>query len=183
MAEEKKRRKRRRTASKGLSVDSVKNYGVKGLCIVAGLAAGSVVQKFVSKKDSVSGTDLLGLDGTASKVVAPLATIGVGLATSLLVKEPHLKMVGIGISAAGGVSLANNFLGENKIALGGDDNIPLPGVGNLGEITNFDQLPTNYDLEKTFHETPDGVNSDVDTVEGTDDDIDFENPVDGVDLP
>lgn len=178
-----KKRKRRRSTSKGLSVESVKNYGVKGLCLLAGLGVGSFVQKFVSKKDSVSGTDLLGLDGTASKIVAPLATVGVGLATSMLVKEPHLKMVGLGIGAAGGVSLANNFLGENKITLGGDDDmIPLPGVGNIGEITNFDQLPTNYDLEKTFHETPDGVNSDVDTVSGADDDIDFENPVEGVDL-
>ena len=180
MAEEKKRRKRRRATSGGLGKVSVKDYGVKGLCLVGGLAVGSLVQKFVSKKDSVSGTDLLGLDGTASKIVAPLATVGVGLATSLLVKEPHLKMVGLGIGAAGGLSLANNFLGENKISLGGDDEqVPLPGVGN---ITNFDQLPSNYDLEKTFHETPNTVNSDVDTVRGADEEVDFENQVDGVDL-
>lgn len=175
MAESKKRKRRSTKSPKTFSMGGVANYAKKGAALVAGIAVGTMVQKFVQKKDAVSGTDLLGLDGTSSKFVVPAAMIGVGLVTHAAVKNDTLKTVALGIGAAGGVNLVNAIAGETKIALSGnDDDKPLtpimPGVGDPVEITNYDQLPDNNELQ-VVHPDPSnmmGADADYSLVNGLD---------------
>lgn len=174
MAESKKRKRRSTKSPKTFSMGGVTNYAKKGAALVAGIAVGTMVQKFVQKKDAVSGTDLLGLDGTTSKYVVPAAMIGVGLVTHAAVKNDTLKTVALGIGAAGGVNLVNAIAGETKIALSGDDDKPLtpimPGVGEPVEITNYDQLPDNNELQ-VVHPDPSnmmGADADYSLVNGLD---------------
>lgn len=162
MAESKKRKRRSTKSPKTFSMGGVTNYAKKGVALVAGIAAGTMIQKFVQKKDAVSGTDLLGLDGTTSKYVVPAAMIGVGLVTHAAVKNDTLKTVALGIGAAGGVNLVNAIAGETKIALSGND------------TPNIPQLPVDTHEEKIWDE-------ETQVIAGNG--IDEEEPVAGVEGP
>ena len=164
MAESKKRKRRSTKSPKTFSMGGVVNYAKKGTALVAGIAIGTVVQKFVQKKDAVSGTDLLGLDGTTSKFVVPAAMIGVGLVSHAAVKNDLMKTVALGIGAAGGVNLVNAIAGETKIALSGNED-PTP---------NIPQLPVDTPEEKIWNE-------ETQIIAGNG--IDEEEPVAGVEGP
>ncbi|MCQ2607750.1 MAG: hypothetical protein MJ197_03585 [Bacteroidales bacterium] len=156
-----KRRKHRSSALAGFNTTGVTNYAKKGLALVAGIAAGSLINKFIAKKDAVSGTDLLGLDGTTSKFTTPAIVVGVGMAAHALCKNENLKTVALGIGAAGGANLINSALGENKISLSGTNDEPMiPGVGS--DKILFDELPSQNQQETTYNDKFGDVESDVD---------------------
>lgn len=155
--------KQRRFSSRtlaGFSTAGVTNYVKKGAALVGGIALGSIINKFVGKKDSVSGTDLLGLNGTLSKYSTPAIVVGIGLAAHAVCKNENLKTIALGIGAAGGANLINAALGENKISLSGTDDPMLPGVGT--DKVLFDDLPSQNEQETTYNDKFGDVESDVD---------------------
>jgi len=179
----KKRRKRRSSlsgTSKGMSKSSLLDSGVQIGEILLGVALGSQVKKFVEKKDAVSGTDLLGLDGETSKYTTPLLVcVAGGVGTMLAKNNKHLRNVALGLSVAGGASLVNAFSNKALVSLGGaDDNSPvlLPGIGNIPMLPGIGEsdipgMPSNYDysLDPTLVQQPSG---DTEIVEYVDTDTD-----------
>ena len=151
MAESKKRKRRSTKSPKTFSMGGVANYAKKGAALVAGIAVGTMVQKFVQKKDAVSGTDLFGLGRNIIEVCG----------------SSSYDWCWLGYS--------NAIAGETKIALSGnDDDKPLtpimPGVGEPVEITNYDQLPDNNELQ-VVHPDPSnmmGGDADYSLVNGLD---------------
>lgn len=164
-------------ATSKINLASAKQYATKGVGMVIGMAAGAFINKQLSKKDAVSGTDLLGLDDKTSKWVRPTALIVAGMAANALVQNEFVKNAALGLGAVGGVQLINTALGDNKISLSGDELIPgvgdidpiIPGVG-AGEIV--EELPSaNY---QETHYNPNLGKGDIDLAgEDDDEDIDF----------
>lgn len=151
MAKEKKS-KRRSNSPKTFSMGGVKQYAKKGAALVGGIALGTIIQKFIAKKDAVTGTDLLGLDGNTSKYTTPALMIAAGMAAHALVKDETLKTVALGLGAAGGVNLVNSIAGETKIALSGSEEPAQPALmPGVGEIVDEDYLEKSATTE-----TPDG---------------------------
>ena len=186
-----KRKKSSSTRKGSFSKQGIKDFAVKGAGLVAGLAMGAAINRFVAKKDAVSGTDLLGLDGKTSKWTTPAIIIGAGLVMSGLVKNQHLKNVALGIGAAGAVNLVNTAMGEAKITLSGDDEQPLmlPGVSGSEEVVTYDELPSENELATQYSEpvlAPVGdidVDVDFEEVNGMGITMEFEDSeVNGVDL-
>jgi hypothetical protein len=174
-----KKRKKRRSSLGGIknsmSKSSLMESGLQIGEILLGVALGSQVKKFVEKKDAVSGTDLLGLDGETSKYTTPvLVCVAGGLAAMFAKNNKHLRNVALGISVAGGAGLVNAMSGKSLVALGdADDNAPivLPGIGNVpmlpGIGNDIPDIPNNYDysLNPALVEQPIG---DIEYFEETD---------------
>ena len=152
-----KKRKRHRSSLNGIkqrtSKSSILDSAIQIGGILAGVVLGSQVKKLVEKKDAVSGTDLLGLDGETSKFTSPLLVCAVGGAAAMLAGNKHLKNLALGVTVAGGAGLVNALSGKSLVSLGdADDNAPviLPGIGNvpmlpgIGE-NNIPNIPSNYD--------------------------------------
>ena len=181
----KKRRKRRSSLNgikQRMTKSSLLDSAVQIGEILAGVILGSQVKKFVEKKDVVSGTDLLGLDGETSKFTTPLLVCVAGGLTAMLAGDKHLKNVALGITVAGGAGLVNTLSGKPLVSLGeADDNPPvmLPGVGNIpvlpgiGDI-NIPGIPTNYDysLDPALVQQPVG---DIENFAGDYEETDTEN--------
>ena len=158
-----KKRKKRRSSSSGKSnrmPNSLLDSGLQIGTILLGVAIGSQVKKFVEKKDAVSGTDLLGLDGETSKFTTPFLVCAAGSVATLLAKNnKHLRNIALGISVAGGAGLVNAFSDKPVVSLGNPDEyvpVMLPGIGSpadvpmlpgIGTITHYEQLPTQYDYD------------------------------------
>lgn len=147
---EKENRRKSTSSKKAFSMSGAKDFGMKAVGLMAGIALGTFAQKFIAKKDAVSGTDLLGLDGKTSKWTTPAILIAGGMAGNALVKQPFLKNVFLGVGCAGGVKLVNTIAGSEKISLSGDEEAQaiLPGVGEV--------LPQDYLETSATTETPDG---------------------------
>ncbi len=150
-----KRKKRRSSSGKQrMSHSSLLDSGLQVGEILLGVALGSQVRKLVAKKDAVSGTDLLGLDGETSKYSTPLLVcVAGGVATILAKNNKHLRNVALGLTVAGGASLVNAFSDRAVVSLSGtDDNPPvvLPGIGNVPMLPgigsdDISDIPSNYD--------------------------------------
>lgn len=151
-----KRKKRRSLGGikQRMSRTSLLDSGLQVGEILLGVALGSQVRKFVAKKDAVSGTDLLGLDGETSKYSTPLLVcVAGGVATMLAKNNKHLRNVALGLTVAGGASLVNAFSDKALVSLSGtDDNPPviLPGIGNAPMLPGIGSddipgIPSNYD--------------------------------------
>ena len=163
MEKEKKKRRKRRSAlngtstRQGFSKNSLMDSALQVGEILAGVVIGSQIKKFVEKKDAVSGTDLLGLDGETSKYTSPLAVCLAGAVVTVFAPNKHLKNIALGLTVAGGAGLVNAISGKSVVALGDtDENAPivLPGIGStehipalpgIGEINNGNAIPDNYD--------------------------------------
>jgi len=166
----KKRRKRRSSpggTSNRTSRSSILDSGIQIGEILLGVALGSQVKKFVQKRDAVSGTDLLGLDGETSKYTTPLLVcVAGGVATILAKNNKHFRNVALGITVAGGASLVNTFSDKPVVSLGTtDDNPPvlLPGIGNIPMLPGIGNndipgIPSNYDysLDPALMQQPSG---------------------------
>ena len=176
MAKRCKKHSKSTSVGGGFSKGNMKNFMLTGATLVAGMAVGSAINKFVAKKDAVSGTDLLGLDGQTSKWTTPLITVGAGLLVSGLSKNVHVRNIAMGIGAAGAVNLVNTVMGETKISLSGDAEeatIMLPGISGGNEVVTYDELPSENELATQYSEPVLAPVGDVDS------DVDFE-AVDGL---
>ena len=166
-----KKRKKRRSSLNGITKKSSKSSIMDSVVqigeILAGVVIGSQVKKLVEKKDAVSGTDLLGLDGETSKFTSPLLVCVAGGLATMLANNKHLKNVALGLTVAGGAGLVNTLSGKAVVALGDTEEVPpvvLPGVGNaayvpaLPGIGNTETLPDAYDysLNPALVEQPSG---------------------------
>jgi hypothetical protein len=166
-----------------MSKSSILDSGLQIGEILLGVAIGSQVKIFVEKKDAVSGTDLLGLDGATSRYTTPfIVCVAGGIATILAKNNKHLRNIALGISVAGGAGLVNTFSDKPVVSLGtADDNPPvfLPGIGNIPVLpgigeTDIPGIPSNYDysLDPALVEQPVG---EVDTYENDYEAVDTEN--------
>lgn len=149
-----KKRKKRRSSLNGItrstSRASLLDSGLQIGEILFGVLLGSQVKKLVEKKDAVSGTDLLGLDGVTSKYTSPFLVCVAGGVTAMFAKNnKHMRNVALGISVAGGAGLVNAFSDKPLVSLGtADDNPPiiLPGIGNVPMLPGIgSDIPSNYD--------------------------------------
>lgn len=162
---------RRRTSARPAKTNTLADTALQVGCILGGLVVGSQVKNLVAKKDAVSGTDLLGLDGETSKLVTPSLVLAAGVALTALSKgNKHVKNIALGVTIAGGAGLVNAVSGKPVVALGAADDgsdyspVVLPGVGRAGTadmpilpgvgnapITDYSQLPTNHDYSMNPH--------------------------------
>lgn len=88
----------------------------KPISILVGLAAGvpiaMIVEKAVGKTSTVSG--LFGIDGTKlTRILKPAVNIALGMSVHQLVKNPKIKLAGIGLAANGGLIAIKDFLGKD----------------------------------------------------------------------
>lgn len=152
MAKKKKRRVNLGTHFRKPSKSTFQDTVVKIGEILVGLAAGSQLKALVEKKDVVSGTDLLGLDGETSKITTPALVLLAGGALALISDNKHLENLALGITVSGAAGLVNNLTGKSVVALGSTDEnaaVVLPGVGavpmlpGIGNTENA--IPENYD--------------------------------------
>ena len=149
----KKKKRRSSSGKQRMSKSSLMDTAVQIGGILTGVVIGSQVKKFVEKKDAVSGTDLLGLDGETSKYTTPFLVCAVGAAITMLARNNKLvKNLALGATVAGGAGLVNAFVGKSVVALGtADDNQPimLPGIGNIPMLPGIGSdeiaIPENYD--------------------------------------
>lgn len=163
----KKRRKKRSSQSKSFSTGGLKDIARNSALLLGGLFAGNYIANMIQKKD-VSGEDLLGLDGDASKYATPAIVIAAGLAGMTMVKNNTVKAMASGVVLAGGAKLVNAVANKPVISLGetGDEDVMLPGVGEpiipgVGdERVIYDDLPDNQEMLTRYHEDV----GDVDTV-------------------
>lgn len=134
-----------------------KGVAMRGACILGGLIAGTYVKQFISKK-GVNGTDLLGLEGSTSKIASPAIVTAAGFAVNTMAKNPMLKDAALGMIAAGGAGILNAVSGKSIVSLSGTEDQPeevlpqLPGLGADEERVMYDDLPTDNELLTTYHE-------------------------------
>ncbi|MDR2963992.1 MAG: hypothetical protein LBU90_10240 [Bacteroidales bacterium] len=155
-----KKRKTSRRTSRG--TNSKKASSLTSVALVAGeamvgMVIGSQIKKFVEKKDVVSGTDLLGLDGATSKFTSPLIATAAGVAAIMLSKNQHIANIGFGAALAGGVGLVNAAAGKSIVALGAaeDEDVTvgaspqlpaLPGIGAWDTaVRDVPGIPTSFE--------------------------------------
>jgi hypothetical protein len=184
MAKKKKTRRRIMSGIKErMSKSSLLDSGVQIAEILFGVVLGTQAKKLVEKKDVVSGTDLLGLDGETSKFTTPLLVCVAGSIITLLAKNhKHARNIALGITVAGGAGLVNTLSGKSLVSLGdADDNPPvvLPGVGNIPMLPGIGDvdipgIPTNYDysLDPALAQQPVG---DIENFAGDYDETDAES--------
>lgn len=116
-------------------------------CTLAGVAAGSYASGLIGKKDEVSGTDLLGLDGDTSNYVAPLVTAAAGGVLYASTRDENIRNVAVGIMAAGGAKVVNKLAGKSLVSLNGTDEeqpVIVPGIGDVYELPTENQWATTY---------------------------------------
>lgn len=110
----------------------LKEMAMKVSAIALGAFVGAQAKAMLAKKDAVSGTDLLGLGGTASSYLVPGLIVAAGAIGSKMMSNPFMKDMCVGISVSGGVSLINTVAGKNVISLNGTDeatpSLMLPGI-------------------------------------------------------
>jgi hypothetical protein len=112
---------------------------LKAACVLGGVVLGSQIQKFVEKKNAVSGTDLFGLDGDLSKYTASGIVTAAGVIGSFFVPNKIVKDVALGTAIAGISKIINTATGKQIVALGDTDENPnapiiLPGIGAAEEL-------------------------------------------------
>lgn len=134
-------------------------------CVALGCIAGKFLNNLIARKTvGTNGEeDLLGLSPRVSKWVVPVATAGVGVAGTLIVKNQKAKDVALGVMSAGCVSLVQSALKKDLSTLSGsDDNadqpVTLPGVGaaalpGVGDV-RYDPLPSENDYVNNFNIQP-----------------------------
>lgn len=144
------KRRSRRSASCGTSMSktSSKKLLEKIGATVLGLAAGTVINNFLSKKD-VNGSDIMGLSGDTSGYIAPAIVAAAGVfGVSFAKRNDFIKQACIGLAAAGGASLVNKVTNRTIVSLSGDDTVaPIPGVGAI----EYQQLPENNELMTSYN--------------------------------
>lgn len=115
--------------------------------VLVGIAAGSAIANAISKKDAVSGVDLLGLDGDTSGFVSPVLTAAIGAAAIQFGKSDTLRNIGMGCMIAGSTKLVNKIAGKSLISLNGtddDEKVFLPGIGDAEEFSPLDVNAPDY---------------------------------------
>ena len=152
-------RKKKSTAASAGSGSSNKwaQIGLKCGEYLAGIAVGSFIANKISSKDSVSGVDLLGLDGDTSGYVSPVVVALAGAAAIQFGKDELIKNIGTGCLIAGGVKLVNKFAGKSVISLSGTDEnekVFLPGICDAEELSvdapNY--VPTENAWQTSYNE-------------------------------
>lgn len=118
MATQTKRNYNRKQAKSLADIDTKKILKDldKPISVLVGLAAGvpiaMIVEKAVGKKSTVSG--LFGIDGTKlTRILKPAVNIALGMSVHQLVKNPKIKLAGIGLAANGGLIAIKDFLGKD----------------------------------------------------------------------
>ena len=111
----------------------------------------------MEKKNSVSGTDLFGLDGDISKYTASGIVTAAGVIGAMFVPNNVVKDIALGTAVAGAAGIINTATGKSIVALGDTEEntnsaIILPGIGEaedeypyLPGIGSEEVLPTNSD--------------------------------------
>lgn len=170
MANNKKKNSRRRRSTSA-HTGGYMGIAKRGLCVVAGLAAGTYVKNFIGQR-SVNGTDLLGLSGDMSQYTTPAIVTAVGAVGLTMCKNPMLKDVALGVVAAGGAGLVNAATGKALVSLSGTEDQPvvplLPGIGDVDPNIRYDQLPSENEQVTTYNPVTEAGDIDIDAVNGTD---------------
>lgn len=160
--------KRKKHSSRKKNISLPYSGGMKGILVnsalvLGGVYVGSIVANKIQKKD-MSGEDLLGLDGSASKYATPAILIAGGLAGMTMLKNKFANKLAAGIVLAGGAKLVNAAAGKSVVSLGDADeeqdqeNVALPGVGDViipgvgDDRVLYDDLPDNNEMMTTYHE-------------------------------
>ena len=147
---------------KTIAVNSLVRAGFVAL----GCICGKLINNFVSKKTvGTSGEeeDLLGLSPKVSKWVVPAVVAGVGVGTTLVVKNQKAKDAALGVMASGCVSLVQSAFKKDLSTLnGGDDDddnaVPISGIGapslpGVGD-PDYVELPSENDYVNDFDSQP-----------------------------
>lgn len=156
MAKSKKRKtsSRRSSGIRLASGSQFKQFGIKALGVVTGLAAATAANKYLNKTD-INGQTVTGLSGETSGYVVPavMAAAGAYGATSI-VKSEFLRNACVGVAAAGGAAIANKITKRNLVSLNGDDEVyrPLPGIGYAPKT--YTPLPSNNTIATTYNPSP-----------------------------
>lgn len=164
----------------------LKNIAKNALLTLGGMFIASKIADKVQKKD-VSGEDLLGLDGNASKFATPAILMATGLAGMTMVKSDAVKGLATGVLLAGGAKAVNAVAGKQVVALGNADDeqqVLIPGVGEVAlpastdRKVTYDELPSANEMATQYHEGI-GADDEYEYVEGFEGDED--EYVEGVD--
>jgi|GEM_PF-2656382 hypothetical protein len=121
------KKKKRSTTPRSVSFNAkgLKDSGMVVLTTLFGIYAGNQLGKLLKRNVTPAVKGILGLDGSDSKLVAPIVLAGGGLIASQLVKNSHLKNVCYGIAGSGGIMLAKDVLKVDMTSsLSGDDDMP-----------------------------------------------------------
>ena len=148
--------------TKAIAFHGLKRAG----CVALGCIAGKFLNNLIARRSvGTNGEeeDLLGLSPKVSKWVVPVATAGAGVAGTLIVKNPLVKDVALGVMSAGCVSLFQSALKKDLSTLLGNDDaadqpVALPGVGaaalpGVGDV-NYEPLPSENDYVNNFNMQP-----------------------------
>lgn len=188
----KKKRKKRSTSAASRSTSyaskggNLKALGMQTLGIVAGLAAGTLANKYLGRTD-VNGQTITGMDGETSSYVTPAILSAAGIIGATNVKGSFMKNACIGLAASGGASIVNQLTKRSLVALNGDDEYtPLPGVGSYdyAALPDNNELMTNYNPELQpvggFGAAGEYVDANGDTWQYVDDGSDAAAQVNGI---
>lgn len=163
-----KRKRKRKSAIGATSAPSTKtNFGTlakTAACILGGVMAGSQITKFVEKKDNVSGTDLLGLDGDLSKYASGAIPLLLGAVGTGTIKNSIARNIALGITVAGAARLINAATGKSIVALGDAEDGSTPYL--------LPELPMNGAPVETYSALP-GIGDPYEEVPGLPEPYDY----------
>ncbi|MBR6250486.1 MAG: hypothetical protein IKR17_04725 [Bacteroidales bacterium] len=148
--------------------NSYKSIAQRALCIIGGMAVGTAIKNTIGKK-SVNGTDLLGMDGATSAYTTPAIVAAAGLAGMTMAKNQMLKDAALGMLATGGAGIINAATGKSLVSLGDTEDQPVvPLLPGIGDPIEYDQLPSDNELQTTYspqYEADNGLPDEVGALE------------------
>jgi hypothetical protein len=116
--------------------------------LTGGVVIGSLGGKMI---DKVLNVDASATGFNAKALARPIVLLGVGTAGNLMLKDPNMKMLAMGVGASGLLSGVKVFLKKDLLA--GLSDFSFNGIDGLGEPTVYRE-PMNLSVERYNPDLP-----------------------------